>query len=49
MPVSGKFSITDTYINGASQMDIVGYDHTGEIMIDVGKPDAIEEAERMFK
>lgn len=49
MPSSGKFSITETYITGASRMEIVGYDHTGEIAIDVGKPESIVEAEHIFK
>jgi len=49
MPSSGKFSITETYITTASRMEIVGYDHTGEVTIDVGKPESILEAERIFK
>jgi len=49
MPKSGKFSITDTYIQLAANQTIVGYDHSGGIVLDVGKPEALESAALLFK
>jgi N-acetyl-alpha-D-muramate 1-phosphate uridylyltransferase len=49
MPKSGKFSITDTYIQLAANQTIVGYDHTGGTVLDVGKPAALEAAALLFK
>lgn len=49
MPSSGTFSITDTYLQLAKEHMIIGYDHTGDVILDVGKPEAILEAERIFE
>lgn len=48
MPDSGTFSITDTYLSLATQHTIIGYNHTGDLVLDVGKPDAINKAEELF-
>jgi len=48
MPFTGKFSLIDVFLNLAPQHKIAAFDHTGEKMIDVGKPGAVEEAEKMF-
>ena len=48
MPSSGCFSITDVYLNLAANQSIVGYDHSGDLIIDVGKPESIAQAEKMF-
>jgi NDP-sugar pyrophosphorylase family protein len=48
MPTSGTFSITDVYLRLAATESIVGYDHSGDLIIDVGKPESIAQAEKMF-
>ena len=49
MPSSGVFSIIDVYLKCAASNLIVGYDHTGDQIIDVGKPESIIEAEKLFR
>ena len=48
MPTSGTFSITDVYLRLAASESIIGYDHSGDLIIDVGKPESIAQAEKMF-
>lgn len=45
----GKFSIMDTFINLASENKISGYDHTGDRWVDVGKPESVTIAEKLFQ
>jgi NDP-sugar pyrophosphorylase family protein len=47
-PFTGKFSLIDVYLALAPQHKIAAFDHTGEKMIDVGKPDSVAKAEKMF-
>lgn len=49
MPFVGKFSMIDVYLYFAKTHMIKGYDHTGDIFIDVGKPESLEEAAKYFK
>lgn len=44
IPFDGKFSLIDLYLYLAKDNTILGYDHTGDTLIDVGKPEAIQEA-----
>jgi N-acetyl-alpha-D-muramate 1-phosphate uridylyltransferase len=44
----GKFSLIDVYLSLAPQNKIAAYDHTGDRLIDVGKPGSVAEAEKMF-
>ncbi|HRP54713.1 nucleotidyltransferase family protein [Agriterribacter sp.] len=44
----GKFSLVDLYLRLSQHHSIMGYDHSGDVLIDVGKPEAIEQAERYF-
>jgi len=44
----GKFSLIDAYLQLAPQNKIAGYDHTGERLVDVGKPESVKTAEEMF-
>ena len=48
MPVSGIFSITDTYLQLSGTETILGYDHSGDVVLDVGKPDALATAASLF-
>lgn len=48
MPLSGKFSITDLYLEMAGEHKILGFDHSGDLVLDVGKPESLEKAELLF-
>ncbi len=45
----GKFSIIDTYLDLAKTNDIYVYEHSGDLVVDVGKPESILKAEELFK
>lgn len=45
----GKFSIIDSYLDLAKTELIYVYDHTGDVVVDVGKPESIAMAEEYFK
>ncbi len=45
----GKFSLVETYLSLAADHLILGYDHTGDRFVDVGKPESIAVAEILFK
>lgn len=47
-PYKGKFSLIDMYLHVAPLLHINGYDHTGNLFIDVGKPGSVEQAEYLF-
>jgi NDP-sugar pyrophosphorylase family protein len=48
-PWEGKFSMVDVYLNAAKTEAIKSYDHSTYKFIDVGKPESIEEAGKLFK
>ena len=48
IPQRGKFSLVDTYLSLAAAYPIYGYDHTGDKLVDVGKPESVAVAEAMF-
>lgn len=48
MPFTGKFSLTDLYLELAAKHPILGYDHTGDELVDVGKPQSVAVAEALF-
>ena len=45
---TGKFSLTEIYLDLAKDHLILGYDHSGDKLVDVGKPESIEVAEKLF-
>ena len=49
MPSNGVFSIMDIYLKIAAEHPIKGYNHTGDKIIDVGKPESILMAETLFE
>ncbi len=49
IPQRGKFSLVDTYLSLASEYPIYGYDHSGDKLVDVGKPESVAIAEQLFK
>jgi NDP-sugar pyrophosphorylase family protein len=44
----GKFSLTETYLDLAQDHPILGFDHTGDKWVDVGKPETVSVAEKLF-
>ncbi|MBC7949893.1 MAG: NTP transferase domain-containing protein [Chitinophagaceae bacterium] len=48
MPMTGKFSLTDVYLDLAKEHLILGYDHSGDQLVDVGKPESVDIAEKIF-
>jgi NDP-sugar pyrophosphorylase family protein len=49
MPFQGKFSMIDVFLHYAKTHVIKGYDHSGNIFIDVGKPESLEKAGYLFE
>lgn len=49
IPQRGKFSLVDTYLSLAAAHPIYGYDHTGDKLVDVGKPESVAVAESLFE
>ncbi len=45
---TGKFSLTETYLDLAKENTILGYDHSGDHLVDVGKPESVAMAEKYF-
>lgn len=45
----GKFSLTETYLELAKTQAILGYDHSSDIILDVGNIEAIKIAEKHFQ
>ena len=45
---TGKFSIIDAYLQLAKDHAIKGFDHTGDLILDVGKPESLEKAAQLF-
>lgn len=48
VPQRGKFSLVETYLSLAADYPIYGYDHTGDKLVDVGKPESVAVAEKLF-
>ncbi len=48
IPQRGKFSLVDTYLSLAADYPIYGYDHSGDRLVDVGKPESVAVAEELF-
>lgn len=46
---SGKFSLTETYLDLCTQHPILGFNHSGDHLVDVGKPESVAVAEGLFK
>lgn len=48
IPYSGKFSLIDVFLYLAPTHKIVGFDHTGDHWVDVGRIESVAIAEEMF-
>lgn len=44
----GKFSLTEPYLDLAGEHTILGYDHSGDKLVDVGKVESVAVAEKYF-
>ena len=44
----GKFSMVEVYLELCATQKITGFDHSSDILIDVGKPESITKAESLF-
>lgn len=49
IPQRGIFSLTETYLSLADQYRIMGYEHSGDKLMDVGTPERLIEAEKLFE
>lgn len=49
MKQEGKFSMVEVYLDLCKNHPILDYDHSSDILIDVGKPESIEQAESLFE
>ena len=45
---TGKFSIVDSYLELSKTETIKGFDHSGSRFVDVGKPESVAVAEKIF-
>ena len=45
---TGKFSLVEVYLDLAADHRILGYDHSGDRFVDVGKPESLAVAESLF-
>lgn len=45
---TGKFGMIDLYLDLCADNKIIGYDHSNDLVLDVGKPDAVVRAESLF-
>ena len=48
IPFTGKFSLIDVYLHLAAGQLIMGYDHSGDRLVDVGRPESVAVAESIF-
>jgi NDP-sugar pyrophosphorylase family protein len=48
MHQQGKFSIVDVYLELAASHPILGFDHSGSKLVDVGRPESVAVAEKLF-
>jgi N-acetyl-alpha-D-muramate 1-phosphate uridylyltransferase len=45
---TGKFGLIDLYLDLCANNTIIGYDHSNDLVLDVGKPEAVVRAEGLF-
>lgn len=46
--LTGKFSLIDAYLELAGNHRILGFDHSGDRWVDVGRPESVAVAENLF-
>ena len=45
---SGKFSLVDVYLDLCASEKIIAWNHTGDLLLDVGKPESLAQAAGLF-
>lgn len=45
----GKFSLVDVYLDLCATEKIAGFNHTGDLLLDVGKTESLTQAAQLFK
>ena len=48
IPFEGKFSMIDVYLHLCLNHKILGFEHTGGLLLDVGKPESLNKAGKLF-
>lgn len=48
IPFEGKFSLIDVFLHLAPTQKILGWDHSGDKWVDVGRPESVQVAEELF-
>ena len=48
IPFTGKFSLINLYLYLAKELVIQAFDHSGDVLIDVGKPESLSKAASLF-
>ena len=48
IPFTGKFSLIDVYLHLAADHKVMGFDHTGDRWVDVGRTESVITAEQLF-
>jgi NDP-sugar pyrophosphorylase family protein len=48
LPEQERFSMVDVYLGAAKTQRILSFDHSGGMLVDVGRPSSIAEAETLF-
>ncbi len=48
MPQSGKFSLTDFFLELSPKHPVLGYEHTGDTLLDVGSEEKLKKAEAVI-
>lgn len=46
--LEGKFSIIDAYLDMLDNYKLIAFDHSEDILLDVGKPEALAAAQKLF-
>jgi NDP-sugar pyrophosphorylase family protein len=49
MPETDRFSVTDFYLELAKTQKIMGFNDNSDLWMDVGKPEHLDEARRIYK
>jgi NDP-sugar pyrophosphorylase family protein len=47
-PKEGPFHIIDLYLELAKHALVLGYDHSGDNLVDIGRPESLAKAETIF-
>lgn len=46
--LTGKFSLVDLYLSLCAEESLLAWEHTGDLLLDVGKPESLQQAATLF-